>query len=54
MNDAREAGAGFEVDTNRVTVLDREGGVDELPLLSKAAVAEYILDNVQRRLAAPR
>lgn len=49
-NDATEAGAGFEVTTNRVTILDADGGVDDLPLLSKDAVAEEILDRVAARL----
>lgn len=51
-NDATEAGAGFEVDTNRVTLLDAAGGTDELPLQSKDEVAEAILDRVARMLAA--
>lgn len=50
-NDATEEGAGFEVLTNRVTVLDREGRVEQLPLLAKDAVAELILDRVEARLA---
>lgn len=50
-NDATEEGAGFEVATNRVTILDRDGGVDELPLLTKDAVAELILDSVEARLS---
>lgn len=54
VNDAREPGAGFEVNTNRVTILDREGGIEELPLLSKAAVAGHILDRVQERLSGDR
>jgi phosphopantothenoylcysteine decarboxylase/phosphopantothenate--cysteine ligase len=50
VNDALEPGAGFEVDTNRVTVLDREGGRWALPLASKEGVAEGILDLVEVRL----
>jgi phosphopantothenoylcysteine decarboxylase / phosphopantothenate---cysteine ligase len=50
-NDATEAGAGFEVETNRVTILDRAGGEETLPLLSKADVAERILDRVEASLA---
>jgi len=46
VNNAREAGAGFDVDTNRVTLLSHSG-VEELPLLSKAEVAERILDRVE-------
>jgi len=38
--------AGFGAETNRVVILDREGGVEELPLLTKAAVADAVLDRV--------
>ena len=47
VNDATEPGAGFGVDTNRVTLIDRDGGEDQLPLLPKADVADAILDRVQ-------
>jgi phosphopantothenoylcysteine decarboxylase / phosphopantothenate---cysteine ligase len=50
VNDALEPGAGFEHDTNRVALLDREGGVRILPLKSKRDVAEAILDAVEVRL----
>lgn len=50
-NDVRQAGAGFDTDTNVVKILDAEGGVDELPLLSKHEVAERILDRVVKLLA---
>ena len=50
VNDALEPGAGFEVDTNRVTLVGREGDPVALPLLDKRAVAEAILDAVESRL----
>jgi phosphopantothenoylcysteine decarboxylase/phosphopantothenate--cysteine ligase len=50
INDANESGAGFEVETNRVTILDRDGGRWALPLAGKADVAEAILDRVEARL----
>ena len=50
VNDALEPGAGFEVDTNRVAILDRDGGAQVLPLASKREVAERILDAVEARL----
>ena len=50
INDALEPGAGFEVDTNRVAILDREGTSMILPLQSKRDVAERILDAVESRL----
>jgi phosphopantothenoylcysteine decarboxylase / phosphopantothenate---cysteine ligase len=49
-NDVTAPGAGFSVDTNRVTLLDAGGGVQELPLMTKAEVAEHILDRVQALL----
>ena len=45
-NDVTAPDAGFAVDTNRVTILDRDGGVQELPLLPKYDVAHRILDRV--------
>ena len=48
INDAMEAGAGFGVDTNRVTLIDRGGTEEVLPLLSKFDVADAILDRVER------
>lgn len=53
LNVATEPGAGFEVETNRVTLLDRAGGVEALPLLPKRAVADEILDRVEPLLPAP-
>jgi phosphopantothenoylcysteine decarboxylase/phosphopantothenate--cysteine ligase len=51
-NDVSEAGSGFGTDTNRVTILDRGGAVDKLPLLTKREVADRILDRVARALDA--
>ena len=51
-NDVSEPGSGFGTDTNRVTILDRAGSRDELPLLSKREVADRILDRVARALDA--
>ena len=47
-NDLTEAGSGFAGDTNRVKILDRNGGVTELPLLTKETVAEKIWDRIER------
>jgi phosphopantothenoylcysteine decarboxylase/phosphopantothenate--cysteine ligase len=46
VNDALEEGAGFGVDTNRVTILARGREPEKLPLMSKTAVADEILDRV--------
>ncbi len=43
-NDVTASDAGFGAETNRVTLLDREGRVEALPLMSKAAVAEAVLE----------
>jgi len=45
-NDISAADSGFAVDDNRVTLLDSLGGVEELPLQSKAEVAATILQRV--------
>ena len=50
VNDALEPGAGFEHDTNRVAIVGRDGTPQILPLQSKRAVAEAILDAVERYL----
>jgi phosphopantothenoylcysteine decarboxylase/phosphopantothenate--cysteine ligase len=50
LNDATEPGAGFEVTTNRVTILGRNGTQVDLPLLPKRDVAERILDVVEEAL----
>jgi len=49
-NDVAEPGSGFGTDTNRVTILDAQGGRAELPLMSKRVVADEILDRVARAL----
>jgi phosphopantothenoylcysteine decarboxylase/phosphopantothenate--cysteine ligase len=51
-NDVTEEGAGFDVETNRVTILMGGAGPEALPLMSKDAVAEEILDRAGRLLAA--
>jgi phosphopantothenoylcysteine decarboxylase/phosphopantothenate--cysteine ligase len=51
LNDALEPGAGFEVATNRVTILRGTGALLELPLLAKRDVAERILDEVEQALS---
>lgn len=50
VNDATEPGAGFGVDTNRVTLIARHGEDTVLPLMSKAEVADAILDHVEALL----
>ena len=50
-NDVGQPGAGFDVETNLVKILDAEGKVEDLPLLSKREVADRILDRVAALLA---
>lgn len=47
INDALEPGAGFDVDTNAVTILDCLGGERHVPMRPKAQVAEAILDAIE-------
>ena len=45
-NDITDAESGFDVDTNRVVLIDKSGKAEELPLMSKREVAEIILDRL--------
>lgn len=45
-NDVLAPGAGFDVDTNIVHFLHRDGRAEQLELMSKTAVAEQLLDRV--------
>lgn len=50
MNRADEPGSGFDVPTNRVTIIGRDQVVEELPLLSKEEVADQLLDRIESQL----
>jgi phosphopantothenoylcysteine decarboxylase/phosphopantothenate--cysteine ligase len=52
-NDVSRPDAGFDVETNAVTLVTAEG-TEPLPLQSKADVARAILDRVEALLAKPR
>ncbi|MBA7666667.1 Cysteine/Cysteine sulfinic acid decarboxylase [subsurface metagenome] len=45
-NDITSAESGFGVDTNKVTIIDKNGKAENLPLLTKREVADRILDKV--------
>ncbi len=47
-NDVRQAGAGFEVDTNVVSFVWPGGDVESLPMLSKAEVAARLFDRIEK------
>jgi phosphopantothenoylcysteine decarboxylase/phosphopantothenate--cysteine ligase len=45
-NDITDKKSGFGADTNKVTLIDKKGKVEKLPLMSKREVADRILDRV--------
>ncbi|MFH1647151.1 MAG: bifunctional phosphopantothenoylcysteine decarboxylase/phosphopantothenate--cysteine ligase CoaBC, partial [Chloroflexota bacterium] len=45
-NDITAADSGFEADTNRVTLIGKDGRAEALPLLTKREVADRVLDRV--------
>jgi phosphopantothenoylcysteine decarboxylase/phosphopantothenate--cysteine ligase len=45
-NDITAPGSGFGADTNKVTIIDKEGKAEKLPLLTKGEVADRVLDRV--------
>ncbi len=50
-NDISAPDAGFQVDTNRVTLIFRDGRLETLPLMDKERVAERIMQEVVHLLA---
>jgi phosphopantothenoylcysteine decarboxylase/phosphopantothenate--cysteine ligase len=46
-NDITAPDSGFDVDTNRVIIIDKKGKTEELPLMSKREVADKVLDKVR-------
>lgn len=52
-NDVSASDSGFEVDMNRATLID-SGGEESLPLMSKAALAERIVQRVTELLQVQR
>lgn len=49
-NNLKEQGAGFQTDTNKVTIIDRQS-TKELELMSKSEVATKILDEISIRIS---
>jgi len=45
-NDITDLSSGFGADTNQVVIIDRNGNVENLPLMSKREVADAILDRI--------
>ncbi|MBK8620807.1 MAG: bifunctional phosphopantothenoylcysteine decarboxylase/phosphopantothenate--cysteine ligase CoaBC [Saprospiraceae bacterium] len=50
LNSLNDTGAGFQTDTNKVTILDKDGDIREYPLKPKSEVAMDILDMVCQKL----
>ncbi len=50
LNSLKDKGAGFGTDTNVVTILDKNGKAEKLPLLSKFEVANEILNRLKKLL----
>lgn len=50
VNDVTAEGAGFATDTNRILLLSSAGVVEEMPLMSKAAIAERLVHHVAKAL----
>jgi len=54
VNNVLEPGSGFEVDTNRLTLLYADGRIEELPMMPKRACAERIIEVVAEHLRQRR
>jgi phosphopantothenoylcysteine decarboxylase/phosphopantothenate--cysteine ligase len=54
VNDVSNPTLGFASDENRVSILDASGAVEELPVMSKTALADHILDRLQTLLEQRR
>lgn len=54
VNDVAAPGAGFDVETNEVVILEREGPEEHVAMTSKREVAELLLDRVGSRLQGAR
>ncbi len=53
-NDVTRRGAGFDTDTNIVSLMSRDGDIHDLPLMRKEEIAESILDWIAKHKSKPR
>ena len=51
LNSLNDKGAGFGGDTNKVTFIDKEGGIEEFPLKTKKEVAQDIVNKIIKHYA---
>ena len=49
LNSLQDKGAGFRVDTNKVTIIDRRGGLTAYDTKTKREVAEDIVECIVKR-----
>lgn len=49
-NDVSKEGAGFNVDTNIVTIIEKNGEITNYPIMDKSQVAKIIIDKVKNLL----
>nr|WP_319399316.1 bifunctional phosphopantothenoylcysteine decarboxylase/phosphopantothenate--cysteine ligase CoaBC [uncultured Carboxylicivirga sp.] len=50
LNSLEDSGAGFNVDTNKITIIDKQNNKKDFSLKSKAEVASDIIDELERLL----
>ncbi len=50
-NDISGESGGFQSDLNQVILIDREGSMEELPMLPKTGVAQILWDRIEAKLA---
>jgi phosphopantothenoylcysteine decarboxylase/phosphopantothenate--cysteine ligase len=53
-NDITASDSGFGANSNQVTIIDRKGKVDSLPLMAKREVADKVLDRVAELFSKPK
>ncbi len=49
-NDISAPGIGFQSDTNQVTLINKEGEPEQLPILSKTEIADILLDRIRAKV----
>ena len=49
-NDITGKDSGFGADTSKVTIIDKNGNIEDLPMMSKREVADKILDRVRETI----
>lgn len=52
LNDPSDPRSGFGSETNRVTLIDRDGKVEDLPRMLKSEVADAVLDRAERYMSS--